>query len=29
MRNGKRSGQGIFYFIDGRIYKGALIDDEI
>lgn len=29
MQAGKRHGQGIFYYIDGRVYKGTWIEDQI
>lgn len=29
MRNGKKNGKGIFYYIDGRVYKGAWENDLI
>lgn len=27
MRNGKKNGQGIFYYLDGRVYKGNWEND--
>ena len=29
MRNGKKNGQGIFYYIDGRMYNGNWENDII
>jgi hypothetical protein len=29
MRNNKKNGEGIFYYIDGRVYKGTWKDDQI
>ncbi len=29
MNNGSRHGQGIFYYLDGRVFKGSWVDDLI
>lgn len=29
MRGHRKNGEGIFYFIDGRVYKGNWSDDEM
>jgi hypothetical protein len=29
MRNGQKNGQGIFYYLDGRVFKGVWVEDEI
>lgn len=29
MKKGVRHGDGIYYYIDGRVYKGTWADDEI
>lgn len=28
MKNGKRSGQGTFYYLDGKVYKGTWENDK-
>ena len=29
MKQGRKNGQGIYYYIDGRVYKGSWVDDQI
>ena len=29
MNHGKKNGQGIYYYADGRVYKGMWTNDEI
>jgi hypothetical protein len=29
MKNGVKQGEGIFYYLDGRVYKGSWMNDVI
>lgn len=29
MKKGVKNGQGIYYYLDGRVYKGSWADDQI
>jgi len=29
MRNNQKNGQGIYYYVDGRLYKGFWVNDTI